>query len=340
MIDYNSVRSVHLEISTRCNAACPLCPRNIAGYDTELGYPIHDMTLSEAKQIFPREFVAQLSDILINGNFGDFVTARDNVDIVRYFVESNPKIKILISTNGGARPNIWSELGRIPNVQIGFAIDGMAGTHELYRRNTRWQTVIDNAKKFIDAGGYAIWRMIKFDHSQDQIEQCRQLSEQLGFKEFDLLYDGRDSTPVYDKNGRFEYKIGESRIDVDYPETVDVWQAWTDPGADPEHRKQQYKFIPIKNKIDCESNKKKQIYVTATGEVYPCCWLGMYPLLDYQHAWQLDNHQIKDMIVDNNALTHGIAKSLEWFNGIEQAWQKTDYLQGRLVKCDQYCGRQ
>ena len=56
MIDYSSIIRVHLEISTRCNASCPLCPRNLSGYDTDLGYPVHDMTLDEAKKIFTVDF--------------------------------------------------------------------------------------------------------------------------------------------------------------------------------------------------------------------------------------------------------------------------------------------
>lgn len=340
MINYNSIRSVHLEISTRCNASCPLCPRNIAGFDTDLGFPLHDMSLEEAQTIFPPAFVRQLTNILINGNFGDFVTARDNVNIVRYFVESNPDIDVLISTNGAAKPNIWAELGAIPNVRIGFALDGLAGAHELYRRNTKWEIVIANAKKFIDAGGHAIWRMIKFDHSAEQVEQCRALSQQLGFKKFDLVYDGRDATPVYDRSGQYIYQIGKSNIDSEYPQSATVWQSWTDPGSIPDNRTNQYKTMPIKSRLDCESNKKKQIYVTATGEVYPCCWIGMYPLLEHRHAWQLDNHQIKNIAVANNALLNGLEKSIEWFNSIEQSWSKTSYEQGRLVKCDQYCGGQ
>lgn len=339
MIDYNSIRSVHLEISTKCNASCPLCPRNVAGYDTDLGFPLHDMTLAEAQTIFPPLFIAQLTNLLINGNFGDFVTARDNLNIVKYFVACNPNVDILISTNGGAKPAIWAELGKIPNVRIGFAIDGLEGTHELYRRNTRWATVIDNAKKFIDAGGHAIWRMIKFDHSADQIDQCRALSQELGFKKFEVLYDGRDASPVYNRSGQFVYEIGQSRIDSPYPNTAVEWQSWTDPGAVPANRTKEYAIMPIKDSVNCQAVNKKEIYVTATGEVYPCCWLGMYPLIEHRHSWQLDNHQTKSIAVANNALVHGLEKSVEWFNSIEQSWDKRSYQDGRLVKCDQYCGR-
>jgi len=344
MIDYSQIRSVHLEISTRCNASCPLCPRNLSGYDTELGYPVHDMSLIEAQQIFPVSFLKQLTNVLINGNFGDFVTARDGLAIVQYFVESNPKIKILISTNASARPNIWAELGRIPNVTVGFDIDGLADMHTLYRRNTNWHLVIDNAKKYIAAGGNAVWRMIKFDHNQHQIEMCKAMAEQLGFASFSLLEDGRTTGPVYNKNGDIVNSLGDARHYNDvgdrvfYPIRIETWKEWSAPGSTPSQRLEQYKTIPIKQDVKCQSIQKKEIYVTATGEVYPCCWLGFYPKLEYKHAWQQDNMFLKDMVRNNNALETSVQQAIGWFNSIEDSWNKKAYSEGRLFKCDEYCG--
>lgn len=341
MIDYSTIQQVHLEISTRCNASCPLCPRNLSGYDTELGYPLHDMSLTEAQKIFPVDFLRQLKKILINGNFGDFVTAKDGLDIVKYFSESNPNLQIEISSNASAKPAIWAQLGAIPNVTVGFAIDGLEDTHGKYRRNTNWHMVIDNAKRFIAAGGTAIWRMIKFDHNYHQVDICKQMSKELGFAKFDLLDDGRDAGPVYDRYGNYLYKLGNDAnfTDVQYPLNVVTWSKWTAPGSTPEARLKEYPTIPIKEEVSCRSKNYKEIYITATGEVYPCCWLGFYPKLDYKQPWQQDNMFVKDMAQNNNALDVGIAAAVEWFNGVEDSWNKKAYADGRLFKCDQYCGR-
>ena len=340
MIDYSTIRSVHLEISTRCNASCPLCPRNLSGYDADLGYPVHDMSLTEAQYIFPVAFLQQLDRILINGNFGDFVTARYGLAIVKYFAESNPKMRIVISTNASAKPGIWEELGRIPNLIVGFDIDGLEDTHSLYRRNTNWQLVIKNAKKFIAAGGTAVWRMINFSHNRHQIDECRQMSVELGFSKFDLLDDGRNAGPVYDKRGDYAYKLGSDPNfkDTEYPKRIEIWEEWSAVGPTPAARLEQYKSIPIKQTIDCHSTKNKEIYVTATGEVYPCCWLGFYPKQEYRHIWQADNMFLKDMVTNNNALNTSIQESIQWFNAVEDSWNKKAYTEGRLFKCDKYCG--
>ena len=338
MIDYSSIIRVHLEISTRCNASCPLCPRNLSGYDTDLGYPVHDMTLDEAKKIFTVEFLKQLEKILINGNFGDFVTARDGLKIVQYFTEVNPKIEIEISTNASAKPNIWADLGKMPNVFVGFDIDGLKDTHSLYRRFTDWDLVISNAKKFIAAGGRAKWRMIKFDHNKHQIEECRRMSEELGFAEFDIVYDGRDTGPVYNREGNFSYHLGKDK--GDYPQRAEVWDEWTEVGGKPETRKIQFMTTVSKSKIDCYSKKFREIYISATGEVYPCCWLGFYPKTPYKHAWQSDMFQIAETIQsNNNALEVGIQKAIDWFKIIEERWKLDSYTKGRLYVCDQTCGK-
>ena len=51
MINFSNIQHLHLEISSKCNARCPLCPRNFFGYPFNDGYVEHDMTLDEAKQI-------------------------------------------------------------------------------------------------------------------------------------------------------------------------------------------------------------------------------------------------------------------------------------------------
>lgn len=338
MIKYSDIQSVHLEISTLCNASCPLCPRNLAGYDTDLGYPLHNMTLAEAKIIFTESFLKNpLQRILINGNFGDFVMNPESIDIVDYIFSVRPKIIIEISTNGSAR-NWWQDLARIPKFSdkliVNFALDGLEDTHSLYRRNTHWKTVIKNAETFINAGGKAVWRMIEFDHNRHQIDECRRLSQKMGFSDFIISYDGRDKGPVYDRRGIYQYKIGSDKhfIDRPYPNSPLIWESWQFNSIIDRNT------IPIKSSINCYTKRMNEIYITATGEVYPCCWLGFYPHLQLQRSWQLHNDQIDKIATNNNALEFGIERAVEWFNSVEASWQKQSYADGRLFKCDQYCG--
>lgn len=208
MITYPAIRHIHLELSTRCNAACPDCPRNLRGVDLIDDYPIHSMSINEAKKIFPPEFVKQLWEVFINGNLGDFVTAPDALEIIEYFRECNPHLLIQVSTNASAKSaKFWQRLAEL-NVRVFFCIDGLAGTHELYRQNTNWNTVINNANTFIQSGGQAIWKMIKFDHNLVEEEACRAMSRELGFIRFEYIDHGRNAFPVFDNKGNFKHDIG------------------------------------------------------------------------------------------------------------------------------------
>jgi sulfatase maturation enzyme AslB (radical SAM superfamily) len=266
------------------------------------------MTLDEAKKIFSESFLKQLWEIIINGNLGDFVTAKDALPIIQYFRESNPNLKIHVSTNAGAKTaSFWKKLAEL-DVNVFFCIDGLAGTHELYRQNTLWNTVVTNAKTFIDAGGKATWKMIKFDHNIDQEEECRKLASELGFVNFQYIDHGRNSFPVFDNKGNFRHDIGTHEQPRDFQVLHQIR----------EENKIEFKIPAFEKKqIDCWSVKNKSVYITATGEVYPCCWMGFYPGKMYHQG----NDEIVPLITSNNsALEVGLESAIGWFNEVEKTF--------------------
>lgn len=319
MYQYNDIRHVHLEISTRCNAACPGCPRNLCGVDVIDDFPLYDMSLQDAQAIFTTAFLTQLNAIHINGNLGDFVTARDGLAIVEYFLSQNPQLNISISTNAGIRSSVWTRLAEL-GVVVYFCIDGLEGTHELYRQQTKWTTVIDNAKQFIAAGGLAHWKMIRFDHNEHEVAECQQLADEYGFTAFEYVDHGRSDFPVFNQKGQFQHNIGSHSLPTQFEKILWVHYEGMDR---PEPR-------PASKKISCEVAKGRSVYITAIGEVYPCCWLGFYPRTMYHQ----DNERIADMLPSsNNAKEVGIAAAIEWFNRVEKSWHSA-----QLVPCAAYCG--
>ena len=241
----------------------------------------------------------------------------------------------MISTNGGARnKKFWQDLARL-NVQVYFCIDGLEDTHHLYRQNTLYSTVMQNACAFIDAGGRAVWRMIEFDHNKHQQKQAQQLSKELGFIRLDITRGNRINSPVFDKDGKLTHTIGDTLKEfgeIDFEKMRDV-------RINGEVLLEDIIGNEVPALIECEVEKKKSIYVASTGDVYPCCYLGFEPKTFGQGQWhQAINQQFKHMIQKNNALEHSLAQCIEWFAEIQRTWDIPTFGQGRLVMCNRQCG--
>lgn len=332
MYRYEDIREVHLEISSECNAECPLCARNLHGYPYNDGYQEHSMTLSEAKQIFSVGFIKQLAYLSINGNFGDIVMNPQAIEIVKYFRNTNNNLNISISTNAGARDlKFWQTLAEL-NIKVYFCLDGLNNTHSKYRRNTLYSTVIKNAQEFINAGGHAVWKMIDFDHNKHEQAQARELAKALGFKEFLLTDHNRNRGPVFNRDGVLVDVFEPCSADDKDLKTIILRKKTP-------HTIDQYP-LPKYRKISCEIIKTKSIYVSSVGRVYPCCFLGFAPeTYGHGNGLQVINEQIKSLIENNNALEVGLEQAMHWFTNVENSWQINDFKQGRLIMCNNICGR-
>jgi MoaA/NifB/PqqE/SkfB family radical SAM enzyme len=326
------VKNVHLEISSLCNASCPWCPRNFWGYPFNGGYPELNFTLENARHIFTPEFLKQLTGITVNGNFGDAVMNPQTPEIIEYFRSHNKNLSIEISTNAGARDaKFWTRLAKT-QARVLFTLDGLADTHHLYRQNTLYEVVIKNAQTFIEAGGYAIWKMIEFDHNKHQIKACRELSESMGFKNFMLFNQGRNIAPVFDKNGILTHVLGNYTGEKEF--SILFHKKLTDEvllediidGRSPS---------PIK----CMVKQQRSMYIAANGDISPCCFTGFYPHTYGKGQYhQAANAQLKSIMKKNNALQYTLEECLEWFTEVEKTWDIDQFEDGRLVICNDVCG--
>jgi MoaA/NifB/PqqE/SkfB family radical SAM enzyme len=332
MYSVDEIRHVHLEISTLCNASCPWCPRTFWGYPYNGGYPELNFTLGNAQQVFAPEFLSQLNAIMINGNYGDAVMNPDTPAIVEYFRQHNQNLKIKISTNGSARnADFWQCLAKA-GAHVEFALDGLQDTHHLYRQNTSWSTVIKNAQTFIQAGGSATWKMIEFDHNRHQIDQCKELSKSMRFKNFELINQGRNTAPVFNKQGKLTHVLGNYTGEKEF--AVLFHKKTTDTVL-----LEDIVATRTPRTIECSVKKQRSVYIAASGDVSPCCHTGFYP-----HTYgagqyhQVANNQLKSIMKKNNALKHSLKECIEWFNELEKTWSISTFKQGRLVICNDVCG--
>jgi MoaA/NifB/PqqE/SkfB family radical SAM enzyme len=160
--NYQNIRTLQVEITSDCNAACPQCPRNVYGGQTVPNLPINRWSVTDLPKMFRNNFVANLDLIYFCGTYGDPLMHPQVLQIADWFKQRNPMVKIGIHTNGGVgRNQTYIDLAKVVDF-IAFGIDGLDDTNHIYRRRVKWNRVMSHAESFISAGGKAKWDYIVF----------------------------------------------------------------------------------------------------------------------------------------------------------------------------------
>lgn len=314
MYNLKDIRVVHLEVTSKCQASCPMCVRNIQGGIDSPDLKISEITLEQFKNWFPVSFIQQLTKVYMCGNTGDPIIAKDTLKIFEYLRATNPTLELSMNTNGSAKSwQFWKGLAKA-DVQVRFGIDGLIGSHELYRRGTDWIKILDNAKSFIKAGGNATWDMLIFDHNKHQVDLCKELSVELGFKNFVAKNTSRfqgDSLTVLNKDGTVSHLLQPSIKSKQITEKL----------AEQE---------PV---INCKVKEPGSLYVSAEGKIAPCCWLDFNAVPTTAPSYtDFINKGFTNPSLHMQDLTQIF--STDFFARIEQSWANYP-----LRACSRQCGK-
>lgn len=318
MYNLDQIRIIHFEVTSKCQARCPMCPRRLQGGPMMPWVDLEEITLTQFKEWFPVSFIKQLDKFYMCGNLGDPIIAKDTVPIFEYIRSLNPKVHLQMHTNGSARnKKFWKDLAYL-NVIVVFGLDGLEDTHSKYRINTDFNRIIENAKTFINAGGEARWDMLVFQHNQHQTEECEKLAYELGFKEFQK----KDSSRF--KDGKYIVLDDAGKpIDTLYPtdRSVSFIEKIEDAKSE------------IKPTISCKAKNANEMYIGANGAVSPCCWI------DLEWLPPVSNERI-DYMEKIGKFPNLRTTSLEeifnsdYFTQIENTWSSSC-----LETCKKQCGK-
>jgi MoaA/NifB/PqqE/SkfB family radical SAM enzyme len=336
---FSELQDIHLEITNRCQASCPMCSRNYHGGIENPLIKNQDWTVLDFKKIISKTVLEQINGFYFCGNFGDPIINDDLIEMIDYAVSVNPKLNIRIHTNGGARKTEWwTKLAKaLPQTHtVIFAIDGLEDTHHLYRIGTKYETVIKNAKAFIDAGGRAEWCFIKFKHNEHQVEEAKNRAKDLGFYLFteknSSRFIGEPKFAVFDKEGTTDYYLEPpTNSQLSYV-SIDIVK--------------NYKEVLRDAEIDCYVKTTKEIYIDAYRNVFPCCFLASAPY-NYVKLNDIISPVRADMLSQYNDLINslGNTNSLEYSiqdiidsDEWQSVWEKY-WGEKKLITCAKTCGK-
>ena len=317
MYKLEDIRDIHLEVTSRCQAKCPMCPRRINGGPLNPFIHLDDITLETFKKWFPEDFIKQLNSLFMCGNLGDPIVSKDTLEIYQYLRATNPNIGLAMHTNGSAKDQEWWRKLAKENVKVTFGLDGLKDTNHLYRISTDFDKIISNANAFIGAGGFAKWHMLVFKHNEHQVEEAKQMSKDLGFRAFTTKHTSRfhnGELQVIDEKGNPLHKLEPTQKSADMISLVKESQSETKPT------------------IVCKAVKNRQLYVSACGNISPCCWLDM----EWIPPMQSSRIDYMDRIGEFPNLNTSTLKEIfdgGYFEKIEKTWGHTP-----LQECGKQCG--
>jgi MoaA/NifB/PqqE/SkfB family radical SAM enzyme len=337
---YEDVREVLLELTTRCNASCPQCPRNLSGGPVNPALPMAELSLDDVRAIFPDDFVKRLRKLYACGNYGDPMVASDTLAIFRHLREANASMELGMFTNGSGRTaSFWQELAKVVSY-VRFSIDGLEDTNHLYRRGTQWSRIMESASAFISAGGRAEWDFIVFRHNEHQVEEARALAEKLGFRRFFLKKTSRffsagrvAERKVIERDGEPAYVIEEPK-DPRFRNPAVVQLTQLGRHAD----------YQAEAEITCKAVAHGRIYVSAEGMVFPCCWTGaLYPPgkpAGTAQMWDLVRAlpEGKLSLDARRSSVRAIVEGPFFQRLVPDGWPKRSVAEGRLEPCVRACG--
>ena len=292
-------RSIHIELTDKCQASCPMCARNHNGGQERPFVGQHEIFLEQFQQWFTVDDLKNIQHIYACGNYGDPIIARDCLEICRYIKESNKDIHLGIHTNGSARSiTWWKELGQLlsnSSHEVVFGIDGYADSHVLYRKGTDWYKIIENAKAFMSVGGRASIDTLIFEHNEAEMDQFRSEMFALGFDKINLKTTSRfyemTEFPVQDKDGKFEYNIRPPVTDkfkktvlIKLEEVAANLNNWNNNVS--------------KTRVLPKCIERKEIYIDSRGNVLPCCWVGSDYVEEHLEE-KLTIHKLRNKMVQD-----------------------------------------
>jgi len=334
MFQYTDLKSLHLEITNKCQASCPMCSRNYHSGLPNTKLIETDWSVSDFKTIVQPVFDT-IKHITFCGNFGDPVVNNDLQLMTEILKTQN--ISVEIHTNGSLRNvSYWKSFVKHLSTEhrVIFAIDGLRDTHSKYRIGTDFDKILDNAKAFIKAGGIAEWSFIKFKHNQHQVEAAEALAKTHGFKYFSV----KDSNRF---NFEKKFSVLNKTGDTEY---------YLEP---PSNNKARYFDVSDLNvvakiiddtQISCYAKHKGELYIDAHRNIMPCCFLAAIPYDYYKPTDTLATpkdyikKQYLQLIAElgDTSASHGIRTVLETTQ-FQQCWKKYWNI-NKLWTCARTCG--
>jgi MoaA/NifB/PqqE/SkfB family radical SAM enzyme len=353
------VRHLHIEPTTRCNAACPMCARNDSG-GLAPGLRMLDLDVELLRQRLRDDAVPALAAVDLCGAYGDPALHADLLGLTGVLREHSQEVAVTMFTNGGVRSTRWwsrlaeglGERGRVV-----FAIDGLRDTLGTYRRDVSYDKVLANASAFIAAGGTAEWDFLVFRHNEHQVEEAGERAAALGFARFNPKHSARFVKVLYEYVPETRVGATVNRFPICGSDGSVV--GWLEPPSTP-HRNVAADRLGERirasgshdvawnaTSISCKVLANRSVFISAGGLVFPCCWTYVQATVPLRgDTGATSERQMRQLVAERGGtssldLRHHSLREIvsgDVFAAIETSWSAPTTEDGKLRVCARVCG--
>lgn len=332
-LNIDQIKTIQMDHTSRCQLACPQCAR-FHGSQTELNpyMPIDDTTVDDYKIIL-EPFERDTVKLFHCGNFGDSLASPTLDECIDYSIEQGVK-EFKMAVNGSARSKEWwRDLAqKSDRIVVNFSIDGLADTNHLYRVNSNFAKIMENAKAFIDAGGNARWYFIEFEHNYHQIDQAKQIATDMGFRQFNAKYTGRfaeqQQAKVETKKGTVVEDKKDNHNQKDMQEIKQTYDSF----------EQYIEQTPI----TCKYKQEQSVFIDMQMKLWPCTWMGAPAYFGPNNPQRKSFDAIYSLYGEdfNDMRKHGwdVLQHDFFAKYLDRSWNSQDDKYKRIYTCGRTCG--
>lgn len=243
----DDIKIIELDLTTMCNAQCPLCFRQQKNFPEKYKQPFYRPAEEINAQI---DKFKHLQWVYFIGQMSEPTTHPDFLSIVSHSKTLNHKVKIC--TNGQLHDNdYWRKLGSIlsNDDEVWFGICGSTNEiHSKYRRNTSLEIILEHAEALREVKRCDCIKVIRFEYNHVDLS----------------------SQAFADISSKF-HKV--EIVDTSIPNEVDNPEFYPMCGVYESYKKlndvAEY-FQRVKPTNVCQSMFDHQLQINPFGEIFPC----------------------------------------------------------------------
>jgi MoaA/NifB/PqqE/SkfB family radical SAM enzyme len=247
-----TVEEFHIEPTNICTLKCPGCARTRFIDQWPNKWKNHSLDIDQLLKFLDIDLTDK--KVLVCGNYGDPIYHPDLINFVKKLKQRGPRLSI--TTNGSYKSREWwqeliSLLGQYDTIT--FSIDGTPENFINYRKNADWGSIQTGIEVSTKSKCQTVWKYIPFKYNQNDIEQVKNLSVEMGCDRFEIQ-----------PSDRFDEKTIEFMPDPTLLGTrYQAQQTW-------KHKGEVNEIFP-----KCQIGKYEN-YISAEGYYSPCCYLADY----------------------------------------------------------------